>query len=64
MVEIKKVKVNLELEVDIPKDVAEDDDRYTVVKDGIIKSISKGMYEQGIAFRIINSYFDSKFVNP
>lgn len=64
MVEIKKVKVNLELEVDIPKDVAEDDDRYVVVKDGIIKSISKGMYEQGIVFRIINSYFDSNFVNP
>lgn len=64
MVEIKKVKVNLEFEVDIPKDVDEDDDRYVVVKDGIIKSISKGMYEQGIVFRIINSYFDSNFVNP
>ncbi len=64
MVDIKKVKVNLEIEVDIPKDVAEDDDRYAVVKDGIVKSISKGMYEQGIAFRIVNSYFDSNFVNP
>ncbi len=58
MVEVKTVKVNLELEVDIPKDVSEDESRYTSVREGIVKSIHKGLYERGIVFRVLNSNFE------
>ncbi len=58
MVETKKVKINLELEVDIPEDIIKDKSRCDNVKEGIIKSISKGLYEQGIIFRIIDSKFE------
>ncbi len=58
MVETKRVKINLELEVDIPEDIIKDKSRCDNVKEGIIKSISKGLYEQGIIFQIINSKFE------
>jgi hypothetical protein len=58
LVETKKVKINLELEVDIPEDIIKDKSRCDNVKEGIIKSISKGLYEQGIIFRIIDSKFE------
>ncbi len=58
MVETKKVKIILELEVDIPEDIIKDKSRCDNVKAGIIKSISKGLYEQGIIFQIINSKFE------
>ena len=58
LVETKKVKINMELEVDIPEDIVKDKGRYDNVKEGIVKSISKGLYEQGIVFRITNSNFE------
>ena len=58
MVDAKKVKINLELEVDIPNDIIKDKKRYENVKEGIVKIISKGLYEQGIDFRVINSKFE------
>jgi hypothetical protein len=58
MVKASKVKVSLELEVDIPEDIIKDKSRYDNVKEGILKSISKGLYEQGIDFRIKNSNFE------
>jgi hypothetical protein len=58
LVEVKKVKINLELEVDIPEDIIKDKSRRDNVKEGIVKSISKGLYEQGIVFKIINTNFE------
>ncbi len=58
MVNASKVKLTLELEVDIPEDIIKDKSRYDNVKEGIVKIISKGLYEQGIDFRIINSNFE------
>ena len=58
LVEVKKVKINLELEVDIPDDIIKDKNRLDNVKEGIVKSISKGLYEQGIVFKIINTNFE------
>jgi hypothetical protein len=58
LVETKKIKINLELEVDIPEDIVKDKSRYDNVKEGIVKSISKGLYEQGIGYRITNSRFE------
>jgi hypothetical protein len=58
LVEVKKVKINLELEVGIPEDIIKDKTRCDNVKEGIVKSITKGLYEQGIEFKIINSNFE------
>ena len=58
MVKASIVKVTLELEVDIPEDIIKDKSRFDNVKEGIVKSISKGLYEQGIGFRINNSNFE------
>jgi hypothetical protein len=58
LVEVKKVKINLELEVGIPEDILKDKSRCENVKEGIVKSITKGLYEQGIEFNIINSNFE------
>jgi hypothetical protein len=58
MVKASKVKLTLELEIDIPEDIIKDKSRYDNVKEGIIKIISKGLYEQGIDFRIIDSNFE------
>jgi hypothetical protein len=58
LVEVKRVKINLELEVGIPEDIRKDKTRCDNVKEGIVKSITKGLYEQGIEFKIINSNFD------
>lgn len=44
MVEVKKVKVNSELEIDIPEDVPTEENRCALVKDGNVKSIHKGLY--------------------
>ena len=58
LVEVKKVKINLKLEVDIPENIIKDKSRHDNVKEGIVKSISKGLYEQGIVFKIINTNFE------
>ena len=53
----KKIQLNVEIEVDIPLDIIEDINRIKAVEDGLRLSISKGLYEQGVSFRInkINS---------
>ena len=57
MVYSKKIQLNVEIEVDIPLDIIEDINRIKAVEDGLRLSISKGLYEQGVSFRInkINS---------
>ena len=58
MVSSKRVKLKLELEIDIPTDLIENRNRLTVIEDGIIKSISKGLYEEGISFHVKKFHFD------
>jgi hypothetical protein len=48
----KKAKLDLEIEVDIPIDIIEDKHRLKAVEDGLIHSISKGLYEEGVSFKI------------
>ena len=57
MVYSKKIQLTVEIEVDIPLDIIEDINRIKAVEDGLRLSISKGLYEQGVSFRInkINS---------
>ncbi|MGE5634968.1 MAG: hypothetical protein ACM3VV_07015 [Deltaproteobacteria bacterium] len=58
MVSKKRVKLNLEIDIDIPTDVIANRTRIRMVEDGIIKSISKGLYQEGLSFDIKKFIFD------
>jgi hypothetical protein len=55
MTSSKKAKLEIEIEIDIPVDIINDKQRFGLVEEGIVRSISKGLYEQGVSFRIIRS---------
>ena len=48
----KKVKLDIEIEVDMPLDIIEDRGRFKAIETGLVRSISKGLYEQGVSFNI------------
>jgi len=48
----KKVKLDIEIEIDMPLDIIEDKDRFKAIETGLVRSISKGLYEQGVSFNI------------
>ena len=52
------MKLKVEIEIDIPTDLIENTDRRKIIEDGIIKSISKGLYEEGVSFHIKKFHFD------
>ena len=52
MVSTKTIHLNLEIKVDIPIDILDDKHRLELVQNGIIQSISKGLYQEGISFSI------------
>ena len=52
MVVSKKVKLELEVEIDMPVDIIDDKDRLKAIEAGLVKSVSKGLYEQGVSFKI------------
>ena len=52
MVETKKGRLNMEIDVDLPLDIIESNQRRRAVQEGLIRSISKGLYEEGVSFKI------------
>ena len=42
----------MEIDVDLPLDIIESDRRRSAVEEGLIRSISKGLYEEGVSFKI------------
>jgi hypothetical protein len=52
MVSTKLLKLKVEMDIDIPMDLIESEKRLQLIEEGIIKSICKGLYEEGIAFHI------------
>jgi hypothetical protein len=48
----KKMKLEVQIEVDMPLDIIEDKHRLKTIEDGLVHCISKGLYEEGISFRI------------
>ena len=52
MVETKKGKLNIEIDVDLPVDIVENDRRREAVEEGLVRSISNGLYEEGVSFKI------------
>jgi hypothetical protein len=59
VVQTKSIKLNVEIEVVVPQDITEDEKRLKLIEDGILKVISKSMYEEGLAFKIIRAKFNS-----
>jgi len=57
MVETKKVKLETEMEVDVPMDIVVDRQRLKAVEDGIVRVISRGLYEEGVSFKIVKVNF-------
>ena len=54
MVKTKKMILEVQIEIDIPIDIVQDKNRIKAVEDGLSRSISKGLYDQGVSFEIIN----------
>jgi len=54
MVKTKKMILELQIEIDIPVDILQDSGRVKAVEDGLSRSISKGLYDQGVSFEIKN----------
>ena len=52
MVSIKLVKLNIEMDIEIPTDLLEDKNKIKVIEDGILKCLSRGLYEEGVSFQI------------
>ena len=40
------------MDIEIPTDLLENKDKIRVIEDGIVKCLSKGMYEEGISLHI------------
>jgi hypothetical protein len=38
--------------MDIPSDIIQDKSRFKTVEEGISKSIGKGLYEQGVSYKV------------
>ena len=54
MVKMKKMILDMQIEIDIPVDIVQDSQRIKAVEDGLSRSISKGLYDQGVSFEIRN----------
>jgi hypothetical protein len=52
MVKTKKMILEVKIEIDIPIDIVQDSQRIKAVEDGLSRSISKGLYDQGVSFEI------------
>ena len=46
MVSTKRVKLNIDMDIDIPIDLLANKDKIRIIEDGLIKCISKGLYEE------------------
>lgn len=44
--------MSIEIDVDLPLDIIENNHRLEAVEEGLIRSISKGLYEEGVSFKI------------
>ena len=52
MISVKLVKLNIEMDIEIPTDLLENKDKVKLIEDGLIKCLSKGLYEECVSFQI------------
>lgn len=48
----------MEIKIEIPDDILSDKYRLNAVEQGIVKAVSKGLYEEGLAFTVVKAKFD------
>ena len=60
MVQSRKVELEIKIEVDMPLDIINDKERLKKVENGLVRSISNGLYQQGVSFRINKTHFKIK----
>ena len=58
MVKSRELLLKMEIKIEIPDDIYSDKDRLKVVEQGIVKAVSKGLYEEGLAFSVVRANFD------
>lgn len=51
----------MELKIEIPQDIMLNKKRLKSVQRGILKAITKGPYEEGLAFKIVKSTFEDYY---
>lgn len=61
MVKTKGVLLKMELKIDIPQDIVLDKKRLKSVQRGILKTISKGPYEEGLSFKVVKATFEDYY---
>ena len=44
--------MSIEIDVDLPLDIIENNHRREAVEEGLVRSIPKGLYEEGVSFKI------------
>jgi hypothetical protein len=47
----------MEIQIDIPQDIALDEKGFKAVQQGILRAVSKGLYQEGLAFQIQDGTF-------
>jgi hypothetical protein len=52
LVKTKKGRLNIEIDIDVPFDIIENSNRRKAIEEGLIRSVSKGLYEEGVSFKI------------
>jgi hypothetical protein len=52
MVQTRKMVFEIEIEIDVPVDIVQDKGRIKAVESGLGRSITKGLYDQGVSFQI------------
>jgi hypothetical protein len=60
MVQSKKAELELRIEINMPIDIIYDEERLKAVENGLVRSISKGLYEQGVSFKFDKVNFKIK----
>ena len=60
MVQSRKVELEIKIEVDMALDIINDKKRPKEVEKGLVRSISNGLYQQGVSFRIDKTHLRIK----
>ena len=58
MVNSRELLLKMEIKIEIPEDILSDKDRLKAVEQGIVKAVSKGLYEEGLASTVVKADFD------
>jgi hypothetical protein len=58
LVKSRELLLKMEKKIEIPDDILSDKDRLNAVVQGMVKAVSKGLYEEGVAFTVVRANFD------